>query len=195
LRNLAPRRRARRNALDEVLIYQPASETTAALEALAEAGVIELTPSDVGLTPRGIAFMERLYGLTSDMVARLWSEEARDFEELLGITRKAMAAASHSGGAAYSVLAPMAEPPGAPIATLFAESLTPLRFHRFDAHIAAWRAAGLTVEQVQALGDGPAKDAIEADTNVRAALPYAALSEDERETLLVALRALPIVAA
>ena len=71
------------------------------------------------------------------------------------------------------------------------ERLTGLRFHRFDAHVAAWRAAGLTPDQIKALRNGPARTAIEADTNRRAATPYAALDPAERLELLAGLGALP----
>jgi hypothetical protein len=66
-----------------------------------------------------------------------------------------------------------------------------LRFHRFDAHVAAWTAAGLTAAEVQALPPGPERDAIEAATNERAAAPYEALSRAERFAFVAGLGALP----
>ena len=48
-----------------------------------------------------------------------------------------------------SVMAPSFEPDGASDAALLAERLTVLRLHRFDAHVAAWRAAGLTATQIR----------------------------------------------
>jgi hypothetical protein len=74
---------------------------------------------------------------------------------------------------------------------VLAERLTPLRFHRFDAHVAAWRAAGLTVEQVVALGPGPERTAIEEATNLAAARPYEVLTPAERFDLCAGLGALP----
>ena len=72
-----------------------------------------------------------------------------------------------------------------------AEHLTSLRFHRYDAHVGAWRAEGLTVDEVQALAPGPVRDRIEAETNRRAAPPYAALDPAGRLELLAGLGALP----
>jgi hypothetical protein len=72
-----------------------------------------------------------------------------------------------------------------------AERLTALRFHRFDAHVAAWKAAGLTGEEVASLPPGSQREAIEAETNRRAAAPYEALEPGERVDFLGALAALP----
>jgi hypothetical protein len=69
--------------------------------------------------------------------------------------------------------------------------LTPLRFHRFDAHARAWRAAGLSVEQAQALTPGPLRDQIEDQTNAGAAAPYTRLDAQERAQLLEGLAGLP----
>ncbi|HZN17433.1 MAG TPA: hypothetical protein VFB84_04470 [Micromonosporaceae bacterium] len=51
-------------------------------------------------------------------------------------------------------------------------------------------AAGLTAAGIQAMAPGPAREAIEAETNVRAAAPYAALTATERRDLLDDLSAL-----
>lgn len=65
-----------------------------------------------------------------------------------------------------------------------------LRYHRADAHAAAWQAAGLTSTTITELAAGPARDAIEAETNRRNGLAYATLSRDERAKLLAGLAAL-----
>ena len=67
--------------------------------------------------------------------------------------------------------------------------LSTLRYHRADA--AAWQAAGLTAAEMVALPPGPAREAIEHDTDVRTAAPYRLLSPDERLELLADLAALP----
>jgi hypothetical protein len=69
--------------------------------------------------------------------------------------------------------------------------LSVLRYHRADAHAAAWQAAGLTSVTMRQLPSGPSRDAIEAETNRRAGVPYATLSPDERITFLAGLAALP----
>ena len=40
-----------------------------------------------------------------------------------------------------------------------------LRYHRADAHAAAWQAAGLTSAAIRQMAAGPARDAIEVETN------------------------------
>jgi hypothetical protein len=69
--------------------------------------------------------------------------------------------------------------------------LSVLRYHRADAHAAAWQAAGLTADAMIQLPEGPLRAAIEEETNRRAGVPYAALSIDERVALLAGLAALP----
>jgi hypothetical protein len=88
-------------------------------------------------------------------------------------------------------MAPPYEPAGAAAGLLLHTRLSVLRYHRADAHAAAWQAAGLTSVTIRQLPAGPAPDAIEAETNRRAGLPYATLSPDERITLLAGLAALP----
>ena len=84
------------------------------------------------------------------------------------------------------------EPAGAAAAALLLHTrLSVLRYHRADAHAAAWHAAGLTGAAIQQLPAGPARDAIKADTNRRAGPPYATLTPDERITFLAGLAALP----
>jgi len=108
-----------------------------------------------------------------------------------GLAARAVRAAAVDGGDTFSLLAPSQEPADASEAALLSERLTGLRFHRFDAHVAAWRAAGLTADQIKALRNGPARAAIEAETNRRASTPYATLDPAERLELLAGLGALP----
>lgn len=192
LRNLAPARSAERAAVELLFVYQslPVAQL---LDGLATAGFVAADGSQVQLSARGVAAVDALLTITGEVVDATWHDQEVDFVAMRALTAKVMDVATQTGGAAYSVMAPMYEPEFVSPATRFAESLTPLRFHRFDVHIAAWRAAGLTAAEMQALGDGPTKDAIEADTNARAAGPYAALTDEERATLLDALQSLPIV--
>jgi hypothetical protein len=62
-----------------------------------------------------------------------------------------------------------------------------LRYHRADAHVAAWRAAGQTVDTIRGLADGPERERIEAETNRRASGPYATLSAAEQSRLVSGL--------
>ena len=88
-------------------------------------------------------------------------------------------------------MAPPYEPADATAGVLLHHRLSVLRYHRADAHAAAWQAAGLTSEAMTQLPAGPVRAAIEAETNRRAGVPYATLSVDERIALLAGLAALP----
>jgi hypothetical protein len=61
-----------------------------------------------------------------------------------------------------------------------------------QAHIATWTAAGLSAEEMVALAASPLRDAVEAGTNRRAAVPYQVLSPAELELLVSSLESLPI---
>jgi hypothetical protein len=88
-------------------------------------------------------------------------------------------------------MAPPYEPADATVALLLHHRLSVLRYHRADAHAAAWQAAGVTGEAMKQMPAGPPRNAIEAETNRRAGVPYAVLSPDERIRLLAGLAALP----
>jgi hypothetical protein len=190
LRNLGPGRAATRAALQTVFIYHPAAAVDAGIEALVGISVLEAVADDsVRLAPRGVELVGQMHR-RSDVVAEdFWGAQPQ-VVSLNALAGRALDGARNDGGLAFSVMAPPPEPMGATDAAILAERLTGLRFHRFDAHIAAWRGAGLTVDEVTALPPGSSRDAIEADTNRRASTPYAALSSDERLEFLGALAAL-----
>jgi hypothetical protein len=190
LRNLPPDRTATRAGLDAVFLYQPPNTVDDGLAALVAIGFITVS-DEVALTDAGRAALLRMSEVGAEVGAALWSGVSLDFDHLVGIAGRVIDAAADSGGEAFRVMAPPYVAPGMSSAFLFAEQLTSLRFHRFDAHIAAWRAAGLSVAQVQALEDGPLRDAIEDATNEGASLPYAAISAKDRVELLRAVTLLP----
>ncbi len=80
-------------------------------------------------------------------------------------------------------MAPPYEPEGTGPGLRLFNRLAALRYHRADAHAAAWRSVGLSASEIVDLRDGPERTAIEAETNRRASAPYGALSETERDTL------------
>jgi hypothetical protein len=100
-------------------------------------------------------------------------------------------AARHSGGDAFAAMAPPYEPPGTAAGTILLNRLGTLRYHRADAHAAAWQAAGLTAAEIVEMPSGADREAIEDDTDARAAEPYATLSAEERLMMLADLAALP----
>ncbi|WP_084780364.1 hypothetical protein [Planobispora rosea] len=141
-------------------------------------------------TDRALAFIAELYGIHAAVTAELWAAHAGRLPVLTRLTGRLLTAAAHSGGPAFAQVAPPHEPPGTPDGVLLFNRLAALRLHRADAHAAAWSGAGLTAGQIVAMPPGPARDAIEAETNRRAAAPYETLSARERETLLDGLRTL-----
>ncbi len=153
---------------------------------------------DWHLTERGrqvAAAVQRVLGETAE---RLWSHRPiptmpglAGLDRLNDLTAILLEAGRSSGGPAFLGLTPVFEPEDASAATRLTTRLGALRHHRGDAHRAAWRAEGLTVEQVEALEDGPVRERIEAETNRLDAPIYTALTDDQRWALLAGLGALP----
>ncbi|GAB3795360.1 hypothetical protein [Micromonospora zhanjiangensis] len=98
---------------------------------------------------------------------------------------------AREAGSAFHALGPPYEPDGTPAGVLLLNRLSTLRYHRADAHAAAWTAAGHTARSISALPDGPERRAIELETDRRAAGPYRAIAPTERLELLADLAALP----
>lgn len=192
LRNTAPDRVVKIEDVLEVFLYQPLEQIKGAIDALIRAGLAEAVGDDeLRLTRSSMVLVPEVFGKMQSFLDELWSGQSELVAQLLPIAQRACAAVTESGGAATRVMAPPYQVPRASAALLLAETLTPLRFHRFDAHAAAWRAEGLTVEQIQQLGPGEQRERIEAETNRRAAAPYGVLSESERFILVSGLGALP----
>ena len=76
-----------------------------------------------------------------------------------------------TGGDAYMTMAPPYEPADATVGVLLHHRLSVLRYHRADAHAAAWQAAGLTAEAMIQLPEGPMRTAIEAERTEAPAYP------------------------
>jgi hypothetical protein len=192
LRNTTPDRVVRVDDVLEVFLYQPAEQTRSTIDGLLRAGLAEAVGDDeLRLAKSSLVLIPEVFARMQSFLDELWTGQTELVDRLLPIAQRACAAVTETGGAATRVMAPPSQLPGASAALVLAESLTPLRFHRFDAHAAAWRAEGLTVAQVQQLGPGEQRERIEAETNRRAAAPYAVLSESERFALVTGLGALP----
>jgi hypothetical protein len=192
LPNLLPDRVADVSSVHAAFLYSPVNETHAALSALAAAGLIAARGTDhMVVTDRGRDFLLELRSVMQGIIEELWAQHHALASTLAELAARAVEAAARNSGPAFKLVSPPYEPAGTPPATLLAERLTPLRFHRYDAHAAAWRQAGLTVVEVQALPSGLTRDAIEADTNTRAAAPYTALTPAERLLLCTGLSMLP----
>ncbi|MBQ1048552.1 hypothetical protein KBX50_08775 [Micromonospora sp. C51] len=147
--------------------------------------------ADGGLaaTERGLAFLAELYQVHAEVTEELWAGHHDRVLRLVQVAGRLLTAAP--GGGAFHAVAPPYEPDGAPPGLLLLNRLGALRYHRADAHAAAWEAAGHTAVSIAELPDGPQRQAIELETDRRAAGPYAVLTAEERLTMLADLAALP----
>lgn len=143
-------------------------------------------------TERGRAFLAEIYALHAEVTGRLWGGEHDErVDRLAGTLGTLLAAAERTGGAAFAAMAPPYEPDGTPPGVLLLNRLGTLRYHRADAHAAAWHAAGHTASSAAELAPGAERNAIEAETNRLAAPPYQRLEPGERLCFLGDLAALP----
>ncbi len=188
LRGLGPERRVTRANILAAHVYQP-DHVDPGIEELEHAGLIDHTAT-IGLTRAGVDAVTRMLATSGDVVDELWPETTVDFEQLLAIADRVLETALHNAGPALALVGPIYVPPGTPIRHLFAETLTPLRFIRFDAHVEAWQGEGLTVAQIQSLDDTAVRDRIEARTNALAGAPYTVITGEQRDQLLRALTTL-----
>jgi hypothetical protein len=172
--------------------YRDADELRRNLDALATAKIIEEAgDGTIRATATGRALLAVMYGASAGAAAELWSAHQDTVAELNEVTGRLVVAAAATGGDAYAALAPPYEPPGASAELLLHHRLAVLRYHRADAHAAAWQAAGHTVDTIRGLADGPERERIEAETNRGAGRPYATLSVAERSRLVSGLTVLP----
>jgi hypothetical protein len=170
--------------------FDPAAEEAA--------GLVERVDGHWQLTGPGREIAVKSARIFAEDAERLWSHRPSPsmpgldaVAAVLPLLGRLLEAGQATGGPAFHALTPVWEPSGASPSALLVSRVEALRHHRADAHRAAWAAAGLTVEQIQALGPGPERDAIEAETNRRDAPVYEALTAEERLVLLGGLGALP----
>lgn len=150
------------------------------------------------LTERGRVIAAAVQRAVGDWAEEVWSHTViatqpgpAGVPRLVELVGRVLAAGLETGGPAFRAMAPVYEPDDASPAMRLASRLGALRHHRADAHRAAWAAAGLTATQMQELPAGPARDAIEAETNRLDEPIHHVLSPDERLELLAGLGALP----
>jgi hypothetical protein len=172
--------------------YRDPDEVRGDLDGLRSAGLID-APGDgtIKATETGRAVLGGMYQVGAEVTGQLWSPRDNALAGLNDLAGRVVQAGLATGGDAYMTLAPPYEPVDATVGLLLHHRLSVLRYHRADAHAAAWQAAGLTSEAMMQLPAGPVRAAIEAETNRRAGVPYATLSVDERVVLLAGLAALP----
>ena len=182
-----------RSTAEGVARYVPAGGLDEELAVQVDQGMVEVDEVDgrITLTDRGTVVVNQLYDVHAAATSEAWAAHTDEVRWLVDVAGRLLDAAHPTAGPAYSGMGRPHERPGDPASLVLFNRLDALRFHRADAHAAAWSAAGHTAESIAALEPGPERDVIEAETNRRAAAPFAALSLDERLRLLAALTALP----
>ncbi|HEX6498565.1 MAG TPA: hypothetical protein VF054_05980 [Micromonosporaceae bacterium] len=172
--------------------YRDLAEGWSTLEAAADAGLIEIDgDGSFRVTGTGRTFLAEDWAVRAAATGDLWrghEDRVRRAVELLG---RVLTAATRSGGTAFAAMAPGYEPPGATSGARLLGRLGTLRYHRADAHAAAWASTGLDAAGIQELAPGVERDAIERDTDRRAGRAFTCLDPAERLTLLADLGALP----
>jgi hypothetical protein len=141
---------------------------------------------------RGHEFLKDLYALHGEFARTLWSDfPASRLNELARLALDSVTA-----GPSLSAMTPCHYPTGTPVEAVLVNNLGTLRYHRADAHAAAWRAEGLTADQIKAMpldaaDPGGVRTRIEVETNRAAAQAWTIFTEAERLELLAGLGALP----
>lgn len=162
-------------------------------------GMVQRAP-DGGFcaTERGLAFLAELYQVHGEVTEELWAGHddrvirlVATLGRLLGYALLLAETEDPGAGSAFAAMAPPYEPEGTPPGVLLLNRLGTLRYHRADAHAAAWTAAGHTAASITDLPPGPERLAIEQETDRRAAGPYTVLTAEERLSMLADLAALP----
>ena len=178
--------------LHPILRYMPWPDFVAALDEHVAQGLFErVEDGRYGLTEAGRRFAAEVQTAQGVAANGQWASVADVVDRLLPLAERLTAAAWETAGPAYAAVANGRDPAQASPAHQLWSRVTALRFHRADAHAAAWAAAGLSAEQIVALTEGPEREKIEADTNQRAGAPYGALTAAERTAWLEGLAALP----
>lgn len=190
-RHWLPGRAVRRADVMEHFVYTDEAVTAQRIAELVTGGWLAEGSNGLRLTDGSAEFIQELYLRLAEVATELWSEQAASIPALADLAERACRAAEETGGGAFRVVTPRYEPAGVSTAMLLAERLSSLRMHRFDAHVRAWRGAGLDVASVQSLPEGPERFELEAETNRLAGAPYAVLTPAERLQFVAGLGALP----
>jgi hypothetical protein len=177
----------------EVARYRDPVEERAAIEAAVRRGSI--TQDEIGTvraTAAGHAFLDDLYATQDRGLAEIWRAHADRVARLAAVFATVVVAAENTGGGAFAAMAPPFQPAGASDRVRLLNQLSTMRYHRSDAHAAAWRERGRTAVEMLDMPAGPERDAIEARTDELAAPPYAHLDAAMLVRVIADLAALPV---
>ncbi len=160
----------------------------AAIDELVSGGVLLVREEAVLATDRCRALLDRIMAGLDDTCTDLWGTPTACLDAATAAITAATDGSAAFDRPAFDALAAAGHPGTGTTAGRLFTALSTLRYHRADAHAAAWAAAGLTVDTVRALpDDDPLRPSIEAATNDIASAPYRTMPD----AFLGALRALP----
>ena len=150
-------------------------------------------------TAAGHRFLDDLYATQAAALATYWAGLDSVVCRLTPLTGRLVARASEDPVLRVGTLTavtPNFEPGGTPVCLLLLNRLSALRYHRSDAHAAAWRSMGLTADEMVAIqtAGGPERNTIEARTNEIAAPAFQILDLTERLEFLADLRSMSVLA-
>lgn len=191
LRNTTPGRLASWSAVAAVHVYESPSTVMRAVDDLVERGLIETTVDGARTTTKGREGIVVLQRLTEKVSDELWGEHTARCEALLPLLRGVVDTAAETGGEGFGLQYPPYEHEGASATAQVAELLEALWYHRFDAHVSAWRAAGLDAYEAQLITGGTLFRVLQEDTDVRDGAAYSTLKSKQRVELLSGLGSLP----
>jgi len=191
LRNTEPTRAAPWSGVAAVHVYESPSTVMRAVDDLVERGLIDTTVDGATTTTKGREAIAVLLRITEKVSDELWGEHTARCEVLLPLLRGVVDTAAETGGEAFALQYPPYEHEGAPATAQVAELLQAVHFHRFDAHVSAWRAAGLDAYEAQLITGGTLFRVLQEDTDVRDAAAYSTLKSRQRLELFSGLGSLP----
>jgi hypothetical protein len=142
--------------LESVYRYTDPAEVRATVARSVEHGLLDqAADGSIAASERGRAFLRDLFALHGRVLAERWGGtrygDAARAERLNAVLGRLIAAAEATAGAAWAAQAQPYEPPGTPPGVLLLNRLSTMRYHRADAHAAAWQAAGLTAAEMVAM--------------------------------------------
>ncbi|MEV4167039.1 hypothetical protein [Nonomuraea dietziae] len=184
-RYVLPLRPLTRAGLAAVYRYGTAAERDAEVaDHLSQGTLREDGHGGLHATPVTLAFVEGLYTLHEQATAKLWSGREELVGEVGELVGRLLEMAERVRGGALEAMAPPYEPEGVSAGVALFNRLAAFRYHRADAHAAAWQAEGLSAREISLLREGPVWERVERETNRLAAEPYALLGQDGRRRLM-----------